>query len=94
MVMLYQFCFAPEKAAGLDFTLGLDVAGPYGGTWHVHVQDAQLAITEGDIAGCQAILHFQDAEAFCLNAYGRTSAGAVEGDQAIVNRFSGLFFSL
>ena len=94
MVMLNQYCFAPERAEGLDFTLGFDVDGPYGGTWRIAVKDQELSIEEADLGGCQAVIRYQDAEEFCLNAYGRTVSGDISGDAALVQRFRGLFFSL
>ena len=94
MVMLQQFCFAPERAEGLNFSLGIDIAGPYGGTWRVSVKGQQLTVQEGNIVGCQAVLHYQDAEEFCLNACGRAPSVEVSGDQQLVNRFRGLFFGL
>ena len=94
MVMLQQFCFAPERAEGLSFTLGIDIAGPYGGNWRVGVKDQQLTVQEGNIVGCQAVLHYKDAEEFCLNAYGRAPSVEVSGDRQLVNRFRGLLFGL
>ena len=94
MVMLRQFCFAPERAEGLNFALGIDIAGPYGGTWGVSVKDQQLTVQEGNIVRCQAVLHYKDAEEFCLDAYGRAPSVEVSGDQQLVNRFRGLLFGL
>ncbi len=94
MVMMRQFTFAEERAEGLNLTLGMEVEGPYGGTWRFSVKGDQLAIEEGELAGCQAVIRFKDAVEFCLHAYGRVEVGEIDGDQAVVDRFSGLFFSL
>lgn len=94
MIMVQQFCFAPERAEGLDFALGIDIDGPYGGTWRATVKDQQIGIEEGDLAGCQATIRYQDEQEFCLNAYGRTGSASVSGDKEVVQRFRSLFFSL
>ncbi|MFQ6031096.1 MAG: maleylpyruvate isomerase family mycothiol-dependent enzyme [Dehalococcoidia bacterium] len=94
MVMLQQFCFAPERAEGLDFALGIDIDGPYGGTWQVTVKDQQIGIEEGELSECQATLQYQDAQEFCLAAYGRTQSGQISGDSEVVQRYQGLFFGL
>lgn len=94
MIMLRQFTFASEKAEGLDITVGIDVNGPYGGTWKLGVKDGQLSVEEGDISGSQAVISFKDHVEFCLDAYGRAPLGAVEGDESVANTFKGLFFSL
>ena len=94
MMMLRQFTFAQERAQDLDLALGMDVDGPYGGTWRFSVENNQLTVEEGDTAGCQAIIRFKDAVEFCLHAYGRVELCEIDGDQAVVDRFSGLFFSL
>ena len=94
MIMLRQFTFAPERADGLAFTLGMEVNGPYGGTWRFGVKDNQLTVEEADTVGCQAVIRFKDAEDFCLRAYGRVELGQIEGDRGIADQFSGLFFGL
>lgn len=94
MVMLQQYCFAPERAEGLDFALGIDIDGPYGGTWRVSVQDQQIGVVEGDISGCQANLNYRNAHEFCLEAYGRTRTAQIVGDEAVVEKYRGLFFTL
>lgn len=94
MVMLHQFTFAPEHAEGLDIDLGIDVGGIYGGTWRIAVKDKQISINEEDITECQAVMHYSDAQEYCLNAYGRTDSAQITGDEDLVKKFRGLFFGL
>ncbi len=39
--------FKPEKAAGIDVVVQVDIAGPNGGNWTVTVKDQRLSVAEG-----------------------------------------------
>lgn len=89
--MLLPWEFTSDQAKGQEFTIGLDVDGPYGGTWKAAVNDGQFTLEEGDISGSTAIIKYKDAEAFCLEHYGRAVTGTVDGDPRAVDRFRSLF---
>ena len=39
--------FKPEKAAGIDITVQINITGPNGGNWLVTIQDQKLETKEG-----------------------------------------------
>ena len=79
--MLLPWEFAADRAKGQKFTLGLEVNGPYGGTWKATVNDGEFTLEEGDISAVTASVKYSDAEAFCLEHYGR-AVRAVHADSA------------
>ncbi|MGW8289370.1 MAG: hypothetical protein ACWGNP_03770, partial [Candidatus Bathyarchaeia archaeon] len=39
--------FRPEKAAGIDVTVQVNITGPNGGDWIVTIKDRKLEVEEG-----------------------------------------------
>ena len=39
--------FKPEKTAGIDTTIQLNVTGPHGGDWNVEIKDQKLTVQKG-----------------------------------------------
>ncbi|HYU19365.1 MAG TPA: maleylpyruvate isomerase family mycothiol-dependent enzyme [Chloroflexota bacterium] len=93
MFILLQATLAAERAEGLACTCGIRVSGVYGGSWRVSVAGGALSYEEGGIDDCPATFSF-DASDFVLTCFQRLSGGLVSGDNALAERFRGLFFKI
>jgi uncharacterized OB-fold protein/putative sterol carrier protein len=66
--------FKPEKAEGLDITIGYKCGGK--GQWKVVVQERKLKVAqfEGKLSGCDFIINAKDAETFIGTTLGKINA--------------------
>jgi uncharacterized protein (TIGR03083 family) len=93
MFVVLQNTLDPERAAGLDFSCGVQVSGPTGGSWCVKVSNNTVSYAEGPTDDCDAVLSF-DPNEFVLTSYQRVRGGTVSGDAAVAEKFRGAFFTI
>lgn len=93
MFILLQVTLAAERAQGLDLTCGIQVSGPYGGTWRVQVKDGAMTYEAGAVDDCSATLSF-GANDFVLTSFQRISGGVATGNREVAESFRGLFFTI
>jgi hypothetical protein len=91
MPSMIEMMAVPDRVAGMELNVGLDVPGPYGATWKISVEDGRLRIAEGDISAASTVLTYASAEDFCLEHYGRANRSAITGDPAAVEQFRSVF---
>src|SRR5262249_3614184 len=93
MFILMQYTVDQESANGLDVEYGIQVDGPWGGTWRVQVKDGQFtSAPNDDVAGTAASLHFRDPSDFVLTAFQRIEGGEASGDPQVVGQIRHLYF--
>ena len=66
--------FRPEKAAGLDLTIGYKCGGE--GQWKVAVKDGNIQVKKfkGDLSGCAVVIVAADAQTFIGITLGKVNA--------------------
>jgi hypothetical protein len=76
------------------FTIGVRItSGPNAGTTRVNVSPDGMTYEQGDVSDLPAVIEF-DPGSFVLTAFGRFNGGTVRGDQALADRFLGMFFRI
>jgi uncharacterized protein (TIGR03083 family) len=91
MFGLMQLCFSPERAADVDLTIGVEIAPE--DHWTVRVSGGTLTYAPGRAEQPNASFSFPCNE-FCLDVYQRIQGGQASGDQASIDRFRQLFFTI
>jgi putative sterol carrier protein len=90
--------FLPEKAAGMNKTIQIDLNGEGGGQWAISIANDSLAVNEGQTDAPNLTLRM-DAGDFVDLVRGRANAMAlfmagkvkVEGDISLAMKFQELF---
>jgi len=54
--------FKPEKAAGIDITVQVNITGPNGGDWVVTIKDQKLEVKEGTNSSPTLLLTMEEAD--------------------------------
>lgn len=93
MFGLMQVCFAPERAQGVDLTIDVQISTSVDEHWTVQVSDGALTFAPGAPQHPDATFSFPCHE-FCLDVYQRVRGGSASGDQAAINTFRELFFTI
>jgi uncharacterized protein (TIGR03083 family) len=74
--------------------IGIRVNGGHNaGSWRVTAGPGGVSYTPGDVGELATVLEF-DPGSFVLTAFGRSNAGTVRGDAALVDRYLNLFFRI
>jgi uncharacterized protein (TIGR03083 family) len=94
MFVLMQSTVDAETSQNLTLTCGIEVPGPYGGSWRVEVTEGAMRYEEGDTEGCQVVFHFRDPGEFVLTSFQRIRGGTATGDLTLEERFRNLFFKI
>lgn len=90
--------FLPEKAAGLNKTIQIDLSGEGGGQWFIKLADGNIAIDEGQAETSHLTLRMTAGD-FVDLVHGRANAMAlfmggkvkVEGDITLAMKFQEIF---
>lgn len=90
--------FLPEKAAGLNTTIQLDLSGENGGSWWIRIADGQCAIQEGQADNPQMTLKSTADDLYAVlsgeaNAISSFMQGKikVQGDMALALKMQTMF---
>jgi putative sterol carrier protein len=98
-VMMLHLAFLPEKAADADIVFELDLAGPGGGRFTIHVIDGKCNITIGPGARPPDVVYSMQAATWLAMAEGRATGDEalllgklhITGDPSLARRFNDLF---
>jgi uncharacterized protein (TIGR03083 family) len=93
MFILWQATTDPARAEGFSQPIGVRVSGRNGGTWRIGVTTGGYSYEPGQIDDLPAVLEF-DPASLVLTAFGRVRGGTTYGDQALADRYRGVFFSI
>jgi uncharacterized protein (TIGR03083 family) len=81
------------ESVGEPVSVGIRVSGRNGGTWRIGVSASGYTYEAGPIDDLPAAFDF-DPSSLILTAYGRINGGTSYGDQAIAERYRGLFYAI
>jgi uncharacterized protein (TIGR03083 family) len=92
--VFWQYTVDAKNAAGLDFTYGIDVGGPWGGKWRATVKDGTWShVAEKDnFKGCDALFKFENAGEAVLSFFQRFPGGSASGDPDVIEAVRHLHF--
>ncbi len=90
--------FIPEKAAGVDATIQLNLTGNEGGEWAVLIHDQQLEVVPGEVSNPRLVLS-GDAQDVLQVLSGRMDGMRalmqgkfkVQGDMSLAMKMAGMF---
>ena len=93
-----QKAFMPEKAAGYDVTIQVDLQGEAGGNWVVTIKNQQCSVTQGTIANptlkmsgdAQTVMDVFSGKQDGVRAYMQGKL-RVSGDISLAMRLTSLF---
>lgn len=98
-VMMLHLAFLPEKARGVDTVFELDLAGPGGGRFTIHVIDGRCDISVGPGVRPPDVVYSMDASTWREMAEGRATGDEalllgrlhLRGDPTVARRFNEYF---
>lgn len=100
MFGLKAICF-DDEAKALDVSLNdvnlevqVEIGGRSDDVWTVTVKDGTYSFAPGPAANAQAIVRYEDAAEFALDAYQRFAGGEASGDEKTIAQFRNLFFTI
>lgn len=82
-----------EHTPDLPHPVGFRVSGRNGGTWKVTVSAGTFQFEPASVDGVPTVFEF-DPASFVLTSFGRTRAGTAYGDEALADRYRGMFFAI
>ena len=93
-----QTAFTPEKAAGYDVTIQVELTGEEGGNWVVTIKNQQCTVSQGTIANptlkmsgdAQTVMDVFTGKQDGVRAYMQGKL-RVSGDMSLAMRLTGLF---
>ncbi|MCL2393508.1 MAG: maleylpyruvate isomerase family mycothiol-dependent enzyme [Acidimicrobiaceae bacterium] len=88
-----QICFSPERAGGLDLTVGVHLTTPREEHWTVRIADGAFTFEPGRPETADVTLSLA-VDQLALHVLQRSHEGTVTGDPATIERISSLFFTL
>lgn len=94
--IFWQYQVDQKQAAGQDFEYGIEVAGPWGGKWRIHVKDGKWTPEPeaGNFERCDALFRFENAADLVLTFFGRFPGGSASGDPEKIHKVRHLHFSI
>jgi hypothetical protein len=92
--VFWQYTVDEKVAKGLDFTYGIDVAGPWGGKWRATVKDGKWSAEpeSSNFKGCDAVFHFDSVGDAVLTFFQRYPGGSASGDPDVIEAVRHLHF--
>jgi uncharacterized protein (TIGR03083 family) len=93
MFGLMQICFASERAEDVELTVDVQISTSPEEHWTVQVRDGALTYAPGAPEKPDATFSFPCHE-FCLDVYQRIRGGSASGDEAAIDTFRKLFFTI
>ena len=90
--------FIPEKAAGINATIQLNLSGEGGGSWYINIADGQLSTEQGQASSPELTLDMA-ADDYIALTQGQADpmnlfmAGkiALQGDMSLAMKFQEMF---
>jgi len=97
--MMLHLAFLPERAKGVDTVFELDLAGPGGGRFTIHVLDGRCNISVGPGVRPADVVYSMDASTWREMAEGRATGDEalllgrlhLTGDPTLARRFNDYF---
>ena len=90
--------FKPEKAAGLNATIQLNLSGDGGGNWHIKIANGQLSTAQGQAVSPDLTLGMAASDYVALtkgevNPMNLFMAGKIQlqGDMSLAMKFQEMF---
>lgn len=100
MFGLKAICF-DDEAKALDVSLNdvnlevqVEIGGRSDDVWTVTVKDGNYGFAPGGSPSAQAVVRYEDAAEFALDAYQRFAGGEASGDEKTIAQFRNLFFTI
>ena len=98
-VMMLHLAFVPHRSQGVDTVFGLDLAGPGGGLFTIHVLDGTCTISVGPGERSADVVYSMDASTWREMAEGRATGDEalllgklnITGDPTLARKFNDYF---
>lgn len=94
MFGLRQICFDDQAPELADLEVEIDIDGRPDDRWTATVKGGAFAFAPGAPPAPQAVFRFRDPGEFALDAYQRFHGGEATGDQAAIEEFRRMFFTI
>ncbi|MBX6341593.1 MAG: maleylpyruvate isomerase family mycothiol-dependent enzyme [Thermomicrobiaceae bacterium] len=95
MLILWQATTDTARVGAEPIEVGIRVSGRAASAWRVQVSESGFLYQAATLDGADLPVIFEfDPGSLVLTAFGRVRAGTAYGDQAVADRFRGLFFSI